>query len=91
MATQGRNDFGEVGYGGPKPPSGEHHYRFQAYALDTVLALARGVAPPGLEREMQTTSLTGRNWWAVTRTNELETGKSQLPEPLDLLIESGGN
>src|SRR5260370_12543404 len=24
MATQGRNDYGEVEYGGPKPRSGEH-------------------------------------------------------------------
>ena len=53
MATQGRNDFGEVGYDGPKPPSGEHHYRFKAYALDTVLALSRGIGRPDLEREMQ--------------------------------------
>ncbi len=30
---QGRNDFGKVGYGGPCPPSGRHHYRFTLYAL----------------------------------------------------------
>ena len=33
MATQGRNDYGEVEYGGPKPPSGEHRYFFKAFAL----------------------------------------------------------
>jgi len=34
-ATQGRNGFGDVGYGGPCPPSGDgpHTYRFDAYAL----------------------------------------------------------
>ena len=53
MATQGKNDFGEVEYGGPKPPSGEHRYYFRAYALDTVLALPRGAQRPSLEREMQ--------------------------------------
>lgn len=52
MATQGRNDFGEVEYDGPKPPSGEHRYFFKAYALDTVLPLARGAKRPDLEREM---------------------------------------
>lgn len=42
MATQGRNDYGDIGYGGPKPPSGEHRYFFKLYALDSVLSLARG-------------------------------------------------
>jgi Raf kinase inhibitor-like YbhB/YbcL family protein len=38
---QGRNDFGRVGYGGPCPPSGTHHYRF------TLIALAAPLALPG--------------------------------------------
>jgi Raf kinase inhibitor-like YbhB/YbcL family protein len=37
---QGRNDFGRVGYGGPCPPSGTHHYRFTLYALAGRLGLA---------------------------------------------------
>ena len=53
MATQGRNDYGEVEYGGPKPPSGEHRYFFKAFALDTVLPLSRGVKRAELEREMK--------------------------------------
>jgi Raf kinase inhibitor-like YbhB/YbcL family protein len=53
MATQGRNDFGEVEYDGPKPPSGEHRYFFKAFALDTVLPLAHGAKRPDLEREMK--------------------------------------
>jgi Raf kinase inhibitor-like YbhB/YbcL family protein len=52
MATQGRNDFGEIEYDGPRPPSGEHRYFFRAYALDTVLPLTRGAKRPELEREM---------------------------------------
>src|SRR5439155_1941862 len=53
MATQGKNDFGQVEYDGPKPPSGEHRYFFKAYALDTVLPLSRGSTREALEREMQ--------------------------------------
>lgn len=34
---QGTNGFGQVGYGGPCPPSGTHHYRFTLSALDNVL------------------------------------------------------
>jgi Raf kinase inhibitor-like YbhB/YbcL family protein len=53
IATQGRNDFGDVEYGGPRPPSGEHRYYFRAFALDTVLALPRGTKRPDLEKEMK--------------------------------------
>jgi len=53
MATQGKNDFGQVEYDGPKPPSGEHRYFFNAYALDTILPLSRGSTRDAIEREMQ--------------------------------------
>ena len=53
IATQGRNDFGEVEYDGPRPPSGEHRYFFKAFALDTILPLAHGAQRPDLEREMK--------------------------------------
>lgn len=45
--TEGVNDFGESGYGGPAPPPGhgDHHYYFWVYALDTELG-----ADPGLSR-----------------------------------------
>jgi Raf kinase inhibitor-like YbhB/YbcL family protein len=36
---QGRNDFGKVGWGGPCPPSGTHHYRFTLTALGAPLGL----------------------------------------------------
>jgi Raf kinase inhibitor-like protein, YbhB/YbcL family len=36
---QGTNDFGKLGYGGPCPPSGTHHYRFTLSALDKVLEI----------------------------------------------------
>jgi Raf kinase inhibitor-like YbhB/YbcL family protein len=39
--TQGMNDFGRVGYGGPCPPRGRPHlYVFTLYALDGRLGLA---------------------------------------------------
>ncbi len=36
-AQQGKTDAGTPGYYGPCPSSGQHHYRFHVYALDTVL------------------------------------------------------
>jgi Raf kinase inhibitor-like YbhB/YbcL family protein len=37
---QGRNGFGHVGWGGPCPPSGSHHYRFTLTAIGSPLGLA---------------------------------------------------
>ena len=41
-ATQGKNDFGKIGYGGPCPPRGVHRYFFRLYALDQRTELAPG-------------------------------------------------
>jgi Raf kinase inhibitor-like YbhB/YbcL family protein len=40
--TEGRNDFGRQGWGGPCPPpgSGDHHYVFTLSALSSPLGLA---------------------------------------------------
>lgn len=38
-SSQGKNDFGKIGYGGPCPPGGTHHYFFRLYALDAKLTL----------------------------------------------------
>jgi Raf kinase inhibitor-like YbhB/YbcL family protein len=40
--TLGANDAGSVGYYGPHPPYGRHHYVFQIFALDAPLDLAAG-------------------------------------------------
>lgn len=42
-AVEGRNGFGRIGWGGPCPPSGTHHYRFILVALSAPLGVARGV------------------------------------------------
>lgn len=49
-ATQGVNDFGKLGYGGPAPPEGHgvHHYHFKLYALNENLSLAPGLTKPQL-------------------------------------------
>ncbi|MFQ5591273.1 MAG: YbhB/YbcL family Raf kinase inhibitor-like protein [Phycisphaerae bacterium] len=52
-AAQGSNSWGRIGYGGPKPPSGVHHYHFKLYALDTALGAAAGLDKSGLLRSMQ--------------------------------------
>ena len=44
-ALQGKNDFGEIGYGSPCPPPGPaHRYRFTLYALDKPLDLKPGAS-----------------------------------------------
>jgi Raf kinase inhibitor-like YbhB/YbcL family protein len=45
--TEGKNDTGQTGYFGPKPPPGRpHHYHFKVYALDKELEL-----PPGASKQ----------------------------------------
>jgi Raf kinase inhibitor-like YbhB/YbcL family protein len=53
-ATEGRNDFRRIGYGGPCPPPGKpHRYYFKLYALDTKLALKAGATKAELEDAMK--------------------------------------
>jgi len=43
--TQGKNDFGRIGYSGPCPPPGHpHRYQFTLYALDQALDLKAGAS-----------------------------------------------
>ena len=51
----GKNDFGEIGYGGPAPPDGRHTYVFKGYALDTNLfrKLKEGFSKQELEDAMK--------------------------------------
>lgn len=51
-AEQGINDGGELGYMGPCPPAGVHHYNFKIYALKTRLDLNGEVSKEELEREI---------------------------------------
>lgn len=52
-AVEGANDYGENGYGGPKPPDRVHTYRFIASALDTTLDLPPGSSKADLESAME--------------------------------------
>ena len=51
--TQGINDFGELGYGGPAPPDGRHTYVFKLYDLDSDLDLEKGFTKADLEDAMK--------------------------------------
>jgi Raf kinase inhibitor-like YbhB/YbcL family protein len=53
-AHQGRNDFGQIGYGGPCPPGrSPHRYVFALYALNTPLNLPTGATKAQVESAMQ--------------------------------------
>jgi Raf kinase inhibitor-like YbhB/YbcL family protein len=53
-AKQGKNDFGNIGYGGPAPPKGKpHRYFFKLYALDVALDLPTGATKAELEKAMK--------------------------------------
>ena len=46
---EGKNDFNEIGYGGPAPPDKEHTYIFKLYALDEKLNVQRGATKKEIE------------------------------------------
>lgn len=50
---QGRNDVNKVGYYGPCPPSGTHHYRFKVLALDAKLPIQAEVTVKELNKSME--------------------------------------
>jgi Raf kinase inhibitor-like YbhB/YbcL family protein len=52
-ALQGRNNFDELGYGGPQPPHGTHRYFFHLYALDNVPDLKPGAERSDLDRAFE--------------------------------------
>jgi Raf kinase inhibitor-like YbhB/YbcL family protein len=54
-AVEGRNDFGDDGYGGPQPPLGHgpHRYVFWVYAASAPLGLAAGASADDLRRALQ--------------------------------------
>ncbi len=53
-ASQGTNDFGRIGYGGPCPPPGKpHRYYFRLYALDERISLSPGAKKKDLVRAME--------------------------------------
>jgi hypothetical protein len=48
----GKNSWGDLGYGGPCPPSGTHRYYFKLYALDSTLSLSPGATKEQLLKTM---------------------------------------
>jgi Raf kinase inhibitor-like YbhB/YbcL family protein len=50
---QGKNDFGNIGYGGPCPPSGTHRYFFKIYAVDSELPLKGSATKAELEKALE--------------------------------------
>jgi Raf kinase inhibitor-like YbhB/YbcL family protein len=51
--VEGVNDFGKASWGGPCPPSGVHHYVFDAFALDKELDLKKGATRAELDKAME--------------------------------------
>jgi Raf kinase inhibitor-like YbhB/YbcL family protein len=53
--VQGKNSWGNIGYGGPSPPRGHgvHHYHFKLYALDAVLEMEPGLTKQQLLDKMK--------------------------------------
>jgi hypothetical protein len=57
---QGRTDFGDVGWGGPCPPSGTHHYRFALTAITAPLGLAGNPGGRDVATALDTADVLGQ-------------------------------
>jgi Raf kinase inhibitor-like YbhB/YbcL family protein len=55
LGTEGVNDYGIIGYGGPRPPAGTglHRYVFTLYALDSVQGLKSGLSAADLRNAIK--------------------------------------
>lgn len=51
--AQGKNDFGQTGFGGPCPPNGTHRYFFKLFALDRPLSLPPGASKADVMQAME--------------------------------------
>ena len=53
-AVEGPNDYGDTGYGGPRPPIGHgpHRYFFRLYAVSEPLGVAAGATADDVRRAM---------------------------------------
>ncbi|OKY78547.1 MAG: Phospholipid-binding protein [Candidatus Methanohalarchaeum thermophilum] len=52
-ATEGKNDYGEKGYGGPNPPDKAHTYEFKLYALDSEINLKENSKKKDVEKALK--------------------------------------
>jgi Raf kinase inhibitor-like YbhB/YbcL family protein len=57
---QGKNDFGNVGWGGPCPPSGTHRYLFVLYALAARLGVASGATGTVVRAALGKSTIVGQ-------------------------------
>ncbi|MBS3816309.1 MAG: YbhB/YbcL family Raf kinase inhibitor-like protein [Candidatus Thermoplasmatota archaeon] len=51
--VEGKNDYGNRGYGGPNPPDKEHTYKFKLYALDKILDIPPSSTKDELRKAMK--------------------------------------
>lgn len=82
-AEEGRNDFGETGYGGPNPPDREHTYRFELYALDDDLDLASSATATDVRDAAKATCSTTPDSKGPTHPDGLGIAPPQLQSTTD--------
>jgi len=64
IGTQGKNDFGDLGYGGPCPPKNDppHQYHFKLFALDLTPELPEWLSADQLAGKMTGHLLAQAEW-----------------------------
>lgn len=78
-ALKGNNGTNKPGYKGPCPPSGEHHYIFKLYALDSKLDLKPGATYDALMKAMEGHIVGQAEYIGLYEKGK---GKTALPFPV---------
>lgn len=66
VPQQGTADFGKVGWGGPCPPSGTHHYRFNLTAVAAALGLPGHPSGPDVAAALGRANVLGKTVLSAT-------------------------
>ena len=63
--TEGKTDFGSIGWGGPCPPNGKHRYFFKLYAVDIETNYPEGLTKAQILEKIKHHTITETSFYGT--------------------------